>query len=89
MRLDQPGIDLGLPGIELGFMGDSGLAFGAQSVPGFQVLNEHIAERSLENNDFYKISGELVGDTASNFLMYGAASSATIPFVGVPTRSLT
>lgn len=56
--------------------------FGAQSVPGFQLVNEYIGERSLENNDFYKVSGELVGDTMSNFLMYGAASSSTIPVTG-------
>ena len=56
--------------------------FGAQSIPGFQLLNEHIGERSLEDNDFYKVSGELIGNELSNFLMYGTASSATMPLIG-------
>jgi hypothetical protein len=56
--------------------------FGAQSVPGFQLVNEYIGNRSAENNDFYKVTGELVGDDLSNFLLYGAASSATVPILG-------
>jgi len=56
--------------------------FGAQSVPGFQLMNQYIGERSLENNDFYKVSNSVLGDTAANWLMYGTASSAAVPVFG-------
>lgn len=56
--------------------------FGAQGVPGFQLLNEYIGERSDENNDFYRATGEMFGDDLANFFLYGAASSAAVPIVG-------
>jgi hypothetical protein len=56
--------------------------FGAQSVPGFQLANQYIGERSLENNDFYSTTVGALGDAAANTLLYGLASSATIPLTG-------
>lgn len=56
--------------------------FGAQSIPGFQMMNQYIGERSSENNDFYSVSNSVLGETASNWLMYGTASSAAVPVFG-------
>jgi hypothetical protein len=56
--------------------------FGAQSIPGFQMLNQHIGERSNENNDFYSAATGLLGSEVGNALLYGLASSSTIPVTG-------
>ena len=63
-------------------MGLQGGIFGAQSLPGFQFLNQYVGERSQEDNDFYSTTHSLVGNDLSNFLLYGAASSATVPIIG-------
>ncbi len=56
--------------------------FGAQSVPGFQAMNNYIGQRSAKNSDFYSTTSGMLGETAGNFLLYGLASSATIPITG-------
>lgn len=56
--------------------------FGMQSLPGFQLLNNIIGERSQENNDFYNSTVGLLGDEVGNSVLYGLASSATIPVFG-------
>lgn len=63
-------------------VGLQGGIFGAQSLPGFQYLNQHVGERSGDNNDFYSTVNSLAGDEFGNFLLYGAASSATVPILG-------
>lgn len=56
--------------------------FGAQSVPGFQFMNQYIAEKSKQGNDFYSATNSIVGEKTANALLYGLASSATVPIVG-------
>lgn len=57
----------------------NGTLFGAQSVPGFQALNSHIASRTVENTDLYGAAATVLGSDvndrdAYDFVMYGAAS---------------
>ena len=59
----------------------NGTFFGAQSVPGFQQLNQLVAERSEGNTDLYgaitkALGGELDARDASDFLLYGAGAAA-------------
>jgi hypothetical protein len=57
--------------------------FGAQSVPGFELLNQHIADRSTgDYNDFFTGANDLLGDDLSQWLLYGAASNFTKPITG-------
>lgn len=54
--------------------------FGAGSVPGFQQLNQLIAERSEGNTDLYgaitkAAGGDIEGRDLSDFLLYGAGSA--------------
>jgi hypothetical protein len=56
--------------------------FGAQSVPGFQMVNQYIGEKSSEGNDFYSTTTGALGDTVGNALLYGLASSSTVPITG-------
>ena len=59
-----------------------GAIFGAQSVPGFQVLNDYVGKHSADDNDFYSLASGTLGEDASNWLMYGTASSAMVPILG-------
>lgn len=64
-------------------MGIQGGIFGAQSVPGFELLNNHIAERSEgDYQDFYTAADDMFGDELSQWLMYGAGSNFTKPITG-------
>lgn len=56
--------------------------FGAQSVPGFQLLNQHIGERTMGEKDFYSVTSESLDSPVAEFLLYGAGSSLTKPLVG-------
>ncbi len=56
--------------------------FGAQSVPGFQMLNQYVGQRSREDNDFYRTTKSLIGEDAGNWLLYGTASNLTVPLIG-------
>lgn len=56
--------------------------FGAQSLPGFAAINQHIGERSQEGNDFYTGTKDLLGDDVSEWLLYGLSSNLTIPMMG-------
>ena len=53
--------------------------FGAQSLPGFQAMNQHIGERSREGRDFYTGVQDVLGNEASEWLLYGASSNFTKP----------
>lgn len=56
--------------------------FGAQSVPGFQFLNEHIAQRTVNERDIYSSVGETFDTPVAEFLLYGGGSSLTRPLTG-------
>lgn len=56
--------------------------FGAQSVPGFKYLNQYIGERSLEGNDFYTGTEDVLGNEVSDWILYGVGSNFTKPFFG-------
>lgn len=62
--------------------------FGLQSVPGFEALNNHIAERSKYEGDFYTRAKAAIGQTdvlgapTDEWLLYGLASNFTRPLVG-------
>lgn len=56
--------------------------FGAQGVPGFQLLNNYIGERSLEGNDFYTGANDILGNEVSDWVLYGLSSNFTKPFTG-------
>ncbi len=53
--------------------------FGTQSLPGFQAMNQHIGERSKEGRDFYTGAADILGNDASEWLLYGAGSNFTKP----------
>jgi hypothetical protein len=55
--------------------------FGAQSVPGFQALNQHIGERSVEGRDFYTGAEDVLGSEVSEWLLYGVSSNFTKPVI--------
>lgn len=63
-------------------MGIQAGIFGGQSVPGFQVLNAHIAEKSNYENDFYTAANETFGQTVGEWIVYGAASNMIRPVAG-------
>lgn len=56
--------------------------FGAQSLPGFQLINNYIGERSVEGNDFYTGTTDLFGNEVAEWMLYGVASNMTKPIVG-------
>lgn len=55
--------------------------FGAQSLPFFQTLNNHIGERSLDGQDFYTGTQDIMGDEVSDWILYGAGSNFTKPMM--------
>lgn len=59
--------------------GLQGSIFGTQSIPGFQAINEHIGKQNAEHTDIYSTVDEAFGDELSHFLLYGAASSVSLP----------
>ncbi len=56
--------------------------FGAQSIPGFRLMNDYIGERSIEGNDFYNGTSDVLGDEMQEWLMYGLSSNFTKPIMG-------
>lgn len=55
--------------------------FGMQSTPGFELLNNHVAERSNYEGDFYTGITEATG-SAADWILYGVASNFTRPLTG-------
>tara|TARA_R110000787_G_scaffold165251_4_gene278354 strand:- start:3999 stop:9179 length:5181 start_codon:yes stop_codon:yes gene_type:complete len=65
----------------LGMMlGWQGSMFGAQSLPGFQALNNHIAGRNPK--DHANVYSELNGGDIGEWFLYGAGSNFTKPLLG-------
>lgn len=56
--------------------------FGTQSLPGFELANNILAENSLGEKDFYSVTGEALDTPVAEFLVYGGASSLTRPLFG-------
>lgn len=78
---DKPSRAAAMMGLQTGI-------FGLQSVPGFEALNNHIAERSKYEGDFYTGLSNAVGQTdvmgapTDEWLLYGMASNFVRPMVG-------
>ena len=58
----------------------NGTFFGAQSLPGFNLINEHIASRTEGHNDLFvgaaaALNSDINSRDAMDFVMYGAAST--------------
>ena len=60
-------------------VGLQGSIFGAQSIPGFQFINEHIGEKTHGRTDLYAEANQNLGKELSDFILYGAASAITLP----------
>lgn len=56
--------------------------FGVQSIPGFQLVNEHIAKQNNGEADIYSELDVLTGSDVAEFLLYGGASQLTTPIFG-------
>lgn len=78
---DKPSRAAAMMGLQTGI-------FGLQSTPGFELLNNHVAERSNYEGDFYTGINEMVGDTkvfgstAADWILYGMASNFVRPVAG-------
>jgi hypothetical protein len=72
----------GQVGAATGMLSLQGGIFGAQSLPGFRALNEHIGQKSTEGNDFYTGTKDVLGDDVSEWLLYGLSSNFTKPVFG-------
>lgn len=62
--------------------------FGVQSVPGFQLMNDYIAQKSQDGQDFYTGVGTIARTESETFgslsdwILYGVSSNFTKPLVG-------
>lgn len=56
--------------------------FGAQSLPGFSLLNEYLGNKTLGEKDIYSTVGDALDTPVSEFLLYGGGSSLTRPILG-------
>lgn len=56
--------------------------FGTQSLPGFQLLNQHVGERANGEKDFYSITHDSFDNPVAESMLYGVASSLTRPLTG-------
>lgn len=66
----------------LAMVGIQGGVFGAQSLPGFQALNEFILEKNRGEGDLYTGTSRLLGNEAAEWLLYGLGSQITTPVTG-------
>lgn len=57
--------------------------FGAQSLPGFQLLNDHIASKSEDYGNIYSGAKNALGDELSEWIIYGTGSNITKPIPGL------
>lgn len=57
--------------------------FGAQSLPGFQLLNDHVAKQSENYNNIYSVAKSEMGDDLSEWFIYGTGSNMFKPFPGM------
>jgi hypothetical protein len=78
---DKPSRAAAMMGLQTGI-------FGLQSTPGFELLNNHVAERSKYEGDFYTGLQDMAGNTTiggagvDEWILYGFASNFTRPLVG-------
>lgn len=78
---DKPSRAAAMMGLQTGI-------FGLQSVPGFEAMNNHIAERTKYEGDFYtglsQMAGQrdALGAPVDEWLLYGMASNFVRPMVG-------
>ena len=66
----------------LAMMGIQAGVFGAQSLPGFNALNEMVLEKNKGTSDLYTGTNNLVGKPFGEWLMYGLGSQVTTPLTG-------
>ena len=65
----------------LTLMGLQGTVYGMNGLPAFQAINQHIlgnASGNKDHTDAYKATYGIVGKTAGDWIMYGAASNMLI-----------
>lgn len=62
-------------------VGIQAATFGGQSLPGFQLANRWIGERTAGEKDFYSATTETFDSPVAEFLIYGGASSLTRPLL--------
>lgn len=67
----------------LTMIGSQASIFGAQSLPGFQLLNQHIAEQSQDYNNLYSRANRNLGEDFSEWLIYGTGSNLFKPIPGL------
>ena len=65
-----------------GMVGIQAGVFGAQSLPGFQALNNLVLEHSRGESDMYTGTNRLLGNEAAEWLLYGLGSQITTPITG-------
>jgi len=55
--------------------------FGHQSMPGFQLMNQHLGERTNGEKDIYSTVAGGFDNPVADFVLYGGASSLTRPLL--------
>ena len=56
--------------------------FGTKSLPGFDLLNQHIADNTGGENDIYSTMAQATSNTTAEWALYGMGSNLLRPFFG-------